>query len=90
MRGLSAHLLRQRRITRPNFFRPVELGDAEIAEIFGYAVEPRRPIALCAVSNAGPCLGAAALMESSNLLDFPSTVLRPGEVYRQVSEYRFL
>jgi aldose 1-epimerase len=41
----------------------------------------------------GPCAGIAMepqhVPDSPNLPHFPSTVLRPGEVYRQVTEYRF-
>jgi aldose 1-epimerase len=41
----------------------------------------------------GACAGLALepqhVPDSPNLPHFPSTVLRPGEVYRQVSEYRF-
>jgi aldose 1-epimerase len=44
----------------------------------------------CYGANAGLCLEPQHVPESSNLPHFPSTVLRPGEVYRQVSEYRFL
>lgn len=40
-----------------------------------------------------PCCGLALepqhVPDSPNLPHFPTTVLRPGEVYRQVSEYRF-
>lgn len=41
----------------------------------------------------GPCAGIALepqhVPDSPNLPHFPTTVLRPGEVYRQVTEYRF-
>jgi len=41
----------------------------------------------------GPCSGIALepqhVPDSPNLPHFPSTVLRPGELYRQVTEYRF-
>lgn len=41
----------------------------------------------------GPCAGIALepqhVPDSPNLPHMPNTVLRPGEVYRQVSEYRF-
>jgi aldose 1-epimerase len=40
-------------------------------------------------ANAGLCLEPQHVPDSPNLAQFPSTVLRPGEVYRQVSEYRF-
>lgn len=40
-------------------------------------------------ANAGICLEPQHVPDSPNLPHFPSTVLRPGEVYRQVSEYRF-
>jgi aldose 1-epimerase len=40
-------------------------------------------------ANAGICLEAQHVPDSPNLPHFPSTVLRPGEVYRQMSEYRF-
>jgi aldose 1-epimerase len=40
-------------------------------------------------ANAGICLEPQHVPDSPNLPQFPSTVLRPGEVYRQVSEYRF-
>jgi len=39
--------------------------------------------------NAGICLEPQHVPDSPNLPDFPSTVLRPGDVYRQASEYRF-
>jgi aldose 1-epimerase len=39
--------------------------------------------------NAGIALEPQHVPDSPNLPHFPSTVLRPGEVYRQVSEYRF-
>jgi len=39
--------------------------------------------------NAGLCLEPQHVPDSPNLPHFPSTVLRPGEVYRQVSEFRF-
>ena len=35
------------------------------------------------------CLEPQHVPDSPNLSHFPSTVLRPGNVYRQVSEYRF-
>jgi aldose 1-epimerase len=38
---------------------------------------------------AGLCLEPQHVPDSPNLPHFPSTVLRPGEVYRQVTEYRF-
>ena len=40
-------------------------------------------------ANAGICLEPQHVPDSPNLPHFPSTVLRPGEVYRQVTEYRF-
>ena len=40
-------------------------------------------------ANAGFCLEPQHVPDSPNLPQFPSTVLRPGQVYRQVSEYRF-
>jgi len=39
--------------------------------------------------GAGIALEPQHVPDSPNLPHFPSTVLRPGEVYRQVSEYRF-
>ena len=39
--------------------------------------------------SAGFCLEPQHVPDSPNLPHFPSTVLRPGEVYRQVTEYRF-
>lgn len=38
---------------------------------------------------AGLCLEPQHVPDSPNLPHFPSTVLRPGEVYRQITEYRF-
>jgi len=38
---------------------------------------------------AGICLEPQHVPDSPNLPHFPSTVLRPGELYRQVTEYRF-
>lgn len=40
-------------------------------------------------ANSGICLEPQHVPDSPNLPHFPSTVLRPGDVYRQVSEYRF-
>ena len=40
-------------------------------------------------ANAGLCLEAQHCPDSPNLPHFPSTVLRPGNVYRQITEYRF-
>lgn len=40
-------------------------------------------------ANAGIALEPQHVPDSPNLPHFPTTVLRPGEVYRQVSEYRF-
>lgn len=40
-------------------------------------------------ANAGICLEPQHVPDSPNLPHFPSTVLRPGDVYRQVTEYRF-
>ena len=40
-------------------------------------------------ANAGLCLEAQHCPDSPNLPHFPSTVLRPGQVYVQVTEYRF-
>jgi aldose 1-epimerase len=40
-------------------------------------------------ANAGLCLEPQHAPDSPNLPHFPSTVLRPGELYRQVTEYRF-
>jgi aldose 1-epimerase len=40
-------------------------------------------------ANAGLCLEAQHAPDSPNLPHFPSTVLRPGDLYRQVTEYRF-
>jgi aldose 1-epimerase len=39
--------------------------------------------------SAGICLEPQHVPDSPNLPHFPSTALRPGEVYRQVTEYRF-
>lgn len=41
-------------------------------------------------ANAGLCLEPQHVPDSPNLPHFPSTVLRPGNAYRQVSEYRFI
>ncbi len=40
-------------------------------------------------ANAGLCLEPQHAPDSPNLPHFPTTVLRPGELYRQVTEYRF-
>jgi len=40
-------------------------------------------------SSSGLCLEPQHVPDSPNLPHFPTTVLRPGEVYRQVTEYRF-
>jgi aldose 1-epimerase len=40
-------------------------------------------------ANAGLCLEPQHVPDSPNLPHFPSTILRPGELYRQVTEYRF-
>ncbi|MGL4494182.1 MAG: aldose epimerase family protein [Beijerinckiaceae bacterium] len=40
-------------------------------------------------ANAGLCLEPQHVPDSPNLPHFPSTTLRPGELYRQVTEYRF-
>lgn len=51
------------------------------------------PVAGLGGRRYGACAGIALepqhVPDSPNLPHFPSTVLRPGEVYRQVSEYRF-
>jgi aldose 1-epimerase len=39
--------------------------------------------------NAGLCLEPQHFPDSPNLAHFPSTILRPGDTYRQVTEYRF-
>lgn len=39
--------------------------------------------------RAGLCLEPQVFPDSPNRPDFPSAVLRPGETYRQVTEYRF-
>jgi aldose 1-epimerase len=39
--------------------------------------------------NAGFCLEAQAYPDAVNKPHFPSIILRPGEVYRQITEYRF-
>lgn len=39
--------------------------------------------------NAGLCLEPQHFPDSPNLAHFPGTILRPGAVYRQVTEYRF-
>lgn len=40
-------------------------------------------------ANAGICLEPQHVPDSPNLPHFPTTILRPGELYRQVTEYRF-
>lgn len=40
-------------------------------------------------ANAGICLEPQHAPDSPNLPHMPSTVLRPGELYRQMTEYRF-
>ncbi len=40
-------------------------------------------------ANAGICLEPQHAPDSPNLPHLPGTVLRPGELYRQVTEYRF-
>jgi aldose 1-epimerase len=40
-------------------------------------------------AHAGLCLEPQHVPNSPNLPQFPSTVLRPGDVYRQATEYRF-
>jgi aldose 1-epimerase len=40
-------------------------------------------------ANAGLCLEPQHMPDSPNLPHFPSTILRPGDLYRQVTEYRF-
>lgn len=41
-------------------------------------------------ANAGVCLEPQHVPDSPNLPHFPSAVLRPGDEYRQVTEYRFV
>jgi aldose 1-epimerase len=41
-------------------------------------------------ANSGLCLEPQHFPDSPNRPHFPSTILRPGSVYRQVTEYRFL
>ena len=41
------------------------------------------------VHRGGLCLETQHFPDSPNQPAFPSTVLRPGETYRQVTEYRF-
>jgi aldose 1-epimerase len=40
-------------------------------------------------ASAGICLEPQHVPDSPNLPHFPATTLRPGEVYRQITEYRF-
>jgi aldose 1-epimerase len=40
-------------------------------------------------ARAGLCLEPQNVPDSPNVPHFPSPVLRPGEVYRQVTDYRF-
>lgn len=40
-------------------------------------------------ANAGFCLEAQGFPDSVNKPHFPSQIIRPGEVYRQTTEYRF-
>ena len=40
--------------------------------------------------HAGLCLEAQHFPDSPNQPHFPGTVLRPGETYRQQTEFRFL
>jgi aldose 1-epimerase len=40
-------------------------------------------------NNAGLCLETENFPDAPNQPSFPSAVLRPGETYRQVTEYRF-
>jgi aldose 1-epimerase len=40
-------------------------------------------------ANAGICLEPQHAPDSPNLPHLPSTVLRPGDLYRQITEYRF-
>ncbi|MGL4438327.1 MAG: aldose epimerase family protein, partial [Bosea sp. (in: a-proteobacteria)] len=40
-------------------------------------------------ASSGICIEPQHVPDSPNLPHFPSTVLRPGEVYGQVTEYRF-
>ena len=40
--------------------------------------------------NSGLCLEPQRFPDSPNRPHFPDTILRPGEVYRQVTEYRFV
>ncbi|MGL4324210.1 MAG: aldose epimerase family protein, partial [Beijerinckiaceae bacterium] len=40
-------------------------------------------------ANAGLCLEPQHVPDSPNLPHFPSTILRPGGLYRQLTEYRF-
>ncbi len=40
--------------------------------------------------RSGFCLEAQHYPDSPNQPDFPNTILRPGEVYAQVTEYRFM
>lgn len=57
----------------------------------GAKVGPK-PVGLGGVaygSGAGLCLETQHFPDSPNHPDFPSTLLRPGEVYRQRTEYRF-
>lgn len=41
-------------------------------------------------ANAGVCLEAQHYPDAPHKAHFPSTILRPSDVYRQVTEYRFL
>jgi aldose 1-epimerase len=41
-------------------------------------------------ANSGLCLEAQHFPDSPNRPHFPDTILRPGQIYRQVTEYRFM
>jgi aldose 1-epimerase len=82
------------RITEPRFGRVVEAHTTQPGmQLFtanGFDGSLKDPQGRPLVRGAGVALETQHFPDSPNHANFPSTVLRPGQIFRSVTEYRFL
>ncbi|WP_018182889.1 aldose epimerase family protein [Kaistia granuli] len=87
-------LVRAARLEAPDGSLAMEVHTTEPCLIVydGAGLEPGWPPTggITHVAHAGMCFEPMRYPDNPNQPAFPSAVLRPGEIYRQVTEYRFL
>lgn len=73
-------------------FTPMDAGlipTGEIRSVRGTPFDFTRPVSIGRTRRGGFCLETQHFPDSPNQPSFPSTILRPGQVFRSVTAFRF-